>query len=95
MKWIDVENEIADLDEKLIDRTKGFLDKEEGLRLYQAGLEASTLGPCLEIGSYCGKSTLYLGAACRKNSSTRIMPLSARSTSATRRVLRHAASGRT
>jgi predicted O-methyltransferase YrrM len=22
-------------------------------------------GPCLEIGSYCGKSALYLGAACR------------------------------
>jgi len=57
------------MDEALIDRTKGFLDKEEGLRLYQAGLEASKLGPCLEIGSYCGKSTLYLGAACLKNKS--------------------------
>ncbi len=55
---------------KLIDRTKGFLDKEEGLRLYQLGLEAATIGPCLEIGSYCGKSTLYLGAACQKNNST-------------------------
>ena len=55
---------------KLIDRTKGFLDKEEGLRLYQIGLEAATIGPCLEIGSYCGKSTLYLGAACQKNNST-------------------------
>jgi len=58
------------IDEALIDRTKGFLYKEEGLRLYQVGLEASRLGPCLEIGSYCGKSTLYLGAACKKNSST-------------------------
>jgi len=65
-----VENEFADLDEKLIDRTKGFLDKEEGLRLYRVGLDASLLGPCLEIGSYCGKSTLYLGTACRKNNST-------------------------
>ncbi len=56
--------------ENLIDRTKGFLDKEEGMRLYQIGLEAAKLGPCLEIGSYCGKSTLYLGAACQKNNST-------------------------
>jgi predicted O-methyltransferase YrrM len=30
-------------------------------------LEAGRLGPCLEIGSYCGKSTLYLAAACQKN----------------------------
>jgi predicted O-methyltransferase YrrM len=58
------------LNEQLIDLTKGFLDKEEGLRLYQFGLDASRKGPCLEIGSYCGKSTLYLGAACRKNNST-------------------------
>lgn len=70
MKWIDMENKSARFDECLIDRTKGFLDKEEGLRLYQVGLEASRLGPCLEIGSYCGKSTLYLGAACRENNST-------------------------
>jgi len=65
-----VENIYADLDEELIERTKGFLDKEEGQRLYQIGLEAAGIGPCLEIGSYCGKSTLYLGAACRKNNST-------------------------
>lgn len=57
-------------DKELIDRTKGFLDKEEGIRLYQVGLEASLKGPCLEIGSYCGKSTLYLGAACQENKST-------------------------
>ena len=24
------------------------------------------MGPCLEIGSYCGKSAVYLGAACKK-----------------------------
>ncbi len=49
----------------LIERTKGFLDREEGLRLYAVALEAGKMGPCLEIGSYCGKSTLYLGAGCR------------------------------
>lgn len=36
---------------------------EEGLALHEAGLEAGRLGPLLEIGSYCGKSAVYLGAA--------------------------------
>lgn len=45
---------------------KGFLHPEEGARLHALALEASALGPCLEVGSYCGKSTLYLGAACRQ-----------------------------
>lgn len=52
-----------------IDSVKGFLDKEEGLSLYEYALQASTLAPCLEIGSYCGKSTVYLGSACQKNGS--------------------------
>ena len=55
------------LDARLLSDTKGFLDEEEGRRLYEIALEASTLGPCLEIGSYCGKSTIYLGTACREN----------------------------
>jgi len=54
------------LDAALIDSVKGFLDKEEGQRLYDAALNASRLGPCLEVGSYCGKSSLYLGSACRE-----------------------------
>src|SRR6056297_4057265 len=55
------------MDDGLIEAVKGFLDKEEGRRLYETALIASRMGPCLEIGSYCGKSALYLGAACRKN----------------------------
>ena len=51
----------------LIRSTKGFLDEAEGRALYDAALEASGRGPCLEVGSYCGKSALYLGAACREN----------------------------
>lgn len=39
---------------------------DEGLALYEAGLEAAQLGPLLEIGSYCGKSAVYLGAAARE-----------------------------
>ncbi len=54
-------------DKDLIDEIKGFLDKEEGMRLYETALEASQSGPCLEIGSYCGKSAIYLGSACREN----------------------------
>jgi hypothetical protein len=44
---------------------KGFLAPQEGARLYELALAASDLGPCLEVGSYCGKSTLYLGSACQ------------------------------
>lgn len=54
------------IEEALVDSVKGFLDKEEGRRLYEVALIASRLGPCLEIGSYCGKSALYLGSACRE-----------------------------
>ncbi len=49
-----------------IDQVKGFLHPDEGAALYRQALIASRLGPCLEIGSYCGKSTLYLAAACRQ-----------------------------
>lgn len=49
-----------------IETVKGFLDQQEGAALYEAVLAISHLGPCLEIGSYCGKSTVYLGSACKK-----------------------------
>jgi predicted O-methyltransferase YrrM len=45
---------------------KGFLDEDEGLRLYELARTASEFGPCLEIGGYCGKSTLYIGMGCRE-----------------------------
>jgi predicted O-methyltransferase YrrM len=41
---------------------KGYLDESEGLRLYELAREYGKLGPVLEIGSYCGKSSVYLGA---------------------------------
>ncbi|MBU0987456.1 MAG: class I SAM-dependent methyltransferase, partial [Proteobacteria bacterium] len=56
-------------DKMLINGVKGFLDAAEGRGLYEFALEASRLGPCLEIGSYCGKSAIYLGTACRENNS--------------------------
>lgn len=48
-----------------ISEVKGFLDEAEGLRLFELASEACSLGPCLEIGSFCGKSTVYLGIACK------------------------------
>lgn len=54
------------IDQTLIDGVKGFMDPEEGRGLYEIAREASRLGPCLEIGSYCGKSAVYLGSACRE-----------------------------
>ncbi|MEP4486175.1 MAG: class I SAM-dependent methyltransferase [Halioglobus sp.] len=53
-----------------IDSVKGFLAPPEGEALYQVALEASLLGPVLEIGSYCGKSTIFLGLACQQTQST-------------------------
>lgn len=45
---------------------KGFMAEDEARRLYDLALEAGRLGPVLEIGTYCGKSTLVLGAACQE-----------------------------
>ena len=55
------------IDPELISATKGFLDEDEGRCLFEMALEASRTGPCLEIGSYCGKSTIYIGTACKTN----------------------------
>ena len=49
------------------DQVKGFLEKQEAESLYQFAKKYSSLGPCLEIGSYCGKSAVYLGAAVKEN----------------------------
>jgi len=48
-----------------IETVKGFLDPREGAALYAAALDAAVRGPLLEIGSYCGKSSVYLGTACK------------------------------
>lgn len=46
----------------------GFMPPDEGLALHVAALSAPE-GPMLEIGSYCGKSAVYLGAAARERGS--------------------------
>lgn len=55
------ENELA-----VARAAKGFMPDDEGLALHDAGLDGGRIGPLLEIGSYCGKSGVYLGAAARE-----------------------------
>jgi predicted O-methyltransferase YrrM len=45
---------------------EGFMPDAEGRALYEAGRAAAVHGPLLEIGTYCGKSAVYLGAAARE-----------------------------
>lgn len=56
---------------RLADATKGFMPPEEGLALHAT---ASTYvrpgGVAVEIGTYCGKSTIYLGHAAQATGST-------------------------
>ena len=49
---------------------KGFLDEDEGLRLYDLARAHALLGPVLEIGSYCGKSSVYLGTGAKDGGGT-------------------------
>ncbi|MEW6076372.1 MAG: class I SAM-dependent methyltransferase [Thermodesulfobacteriota bacterium] len=55
-----------DFDVKQLAAIKGFMDDEEAAHLYRVAREAAGLGPCLEIGSYCGKSAVCLGSGCRE-----------------------------
>ncbi|GAA3474233.1 class I SAM-dependent methyltransferase [Nonomuraea roseola] len=47
------------------ERAKGFMPPDEGRALYEAALQYGRQGPICEIGTYCGKSAIYLGAAAR------------------------------
>lgn len=49
-----------------IDSVKGFLAPDEGAALHRYTKQCAALGPALEIGSYCGKSTVYIGAAAKE-----------------------------
>ena len=53
-----------------ITQVKGFMPADEGAALYDFALRATSIGPCLEIGSYCGKSTVYLGVAYQQHGGT-------------------------
>ncbi len=59
------------MEARLLERAEtaqGFMPPDEGLALHEAGLAATTAvpgAPLVEIGSWCGKSGIYLGAAAR------------------------------
>ena len=46
--------------------TRGFMPDDEGLALHRLARERLPHGPVLEVGTYCGKSAVYLGAAARE-----------------------------
>ena len=49
---------------------KGFMPEDEGAFLHATAVEHLGAGPALEVGTYCGKSAIYLGAAARLSGST-------------------------
>ena len=50
---------------KAAEAARGFMPAPEGLALHETAARYARVGPILEIGSYCGKSTIYLAAAAR------------------------------
>lgn len=45
---------------------KGFMPEDEGALLHRIALARLPHGPALEVGTYCGKSGIYLGAAAQQ-----------------------------
>jgi predicted O-methyltransferase YrrM len=56
-----VEAEVA----RAAEAARGFMPAPEGLALHETAARYARVGPILEIGTYCGKSTIYLAAAAR------------------------------
>ena len=50
----------------LTESVKGFMPVDEGLALNRHGTSLDIEGPFLEVGSYCGKSGIYLGFAAKE-----------------------------
>ncbi|GAA1960100.1 class I SAM-dependent methyltransferase [Nocardioides panacihumi] len=48
----------------------GFMPPDEGELLYRYAVQQLPDGPALEVGTYCGKSAVYLGAAARETGGT-------------------------
>jgi len=48
---------------KFAEAARGFMPPDEGLALHEAAAAVTVEGPFLEVGSYCGKSGVYIGSA--------------------------------
>ena len=59
---------------------KGFMPDDEGAFLYETAVRHLTAGPGLEVGTYCGKSAIYVGAAAR--AAALVEPTAARASTA-------------
>jgi predicted O-methyltransferase YrrM len=49
---------------------KGFMPPDEGRLLFRYAVQRLPHGPVLEVGTYCGKSAVYLGAAAQATGGT-------------------------
>lgn len=45
---------------------RGFMPTAEGEALYEAARSVAVAGPLLEVGTYCGKSSVWIGAAAQE-----------------------------
>jgi predicted O-methyltransferase YrrM len=64
---------VSEIDDALLEHAraaKGFMPEDEGAFLHATATAHLGDGPALEIGTYCGKSAIWLGAAARTASST-------------------------
>jgi MMP 1-O-methyltransferase len=64
---------VSEMSEELLTHAraaKGFMPEDEGALLHRTALAHLGEGPALEIGSYCGKSAIWLGSAARSTGST-------------------------
>jgi predicted O-methyltransferase YrrM len=52
--------------QRLAEAARGFMPPDEGVALHDAALAVEVDGPYLEVGSYCGKSGVYIGAAAQQ-----------------------------
>lgn len=53
-----------------MDAIKGFMPENEGQALAEAARDAPAETPALEVGSYCGKSAVYIGTALKARGGT-------------------------
>jgi MMP 1-O-methyltransferase len=56
-------NVLSEEHRRSAEAAKGFMPPAEGEALFEVAARYAPVGPIVEIGTYCGKSTIYLAAA--------------------------------
>jgi MMP 1-O-methyltransferase len=54
---------LPDQHRRSAEAARGFMPPPEGEALFEVARQYAAVGPIIEIGTYCGKSTIYLAAA--------------------------------